>query len=194
MDKRDIRKTLLNARRELLPASVESKSAAILANLKSLPELADAAAVLTYVSSKDNEVDTHALIRWLLQERKPVLVPVARTGRRLDWSVLYSIEELAPAQFGILEPRTECLRVTEPPRNSAAIVPGIAFTKDGHRIGYGGGYYDVFLAGFDGPTIAPAFELQLIDNFPRAAHDFPVSCIVTENRIIRTRPTYKHYA
>jgi 5-formyltetrahydrofolate cyclo-ligase len=60
------------------------------------------------------------------------------------------------------------------------LVPGIAFTAQGYRVGFGGGYFDRFLAGFPGVSIGLAFDLQMTAEFSPDAHDVPVQWIVTE--------------
>jgi len=186
--KRVIRAGALAARRALTPEEAERKSAAIRQRLISLPEFNAARALLVYVSSKDNEVDTLALIRTALEAGRTVLVPVAMPStREMLWSELKSLDELEPSTFGIMEPRKECVRPREHTETDAAIVPGIAFDTAGHRIGYGGGYYDRFLAAFHGTTIALAYELQIYESIPAEPHDRRVGFIVTENRIIECR-------
>ena len=180
MTKAEIRQRCLEARRNLSPEEVAAKSQAIIEGLARLDAFREATTVLCYVSSKDNEVDTHALIESMLAEGRTVLVPIAEPDRTLTWSRLEGLDEVAPSCFGILEPRPECRRPTPPPSDALVIVPGIAFTPGGYRIGYGGGYYDRFLAHHKGPTIALAFDCQLIPAFPRSPHDRRVDAVVTE--------------
>jgi len=186
--KRAIRAEALAARRALTPEEAERKSAAVLKRLISLPEFNAARALLVYVSSKDNEVDTLALIRTALERGRTVLVPVAvQSTREMVWSELKSLDELKRSTFGIMEPREEWVRPCEHTETDAAIVPGIAFDVAGYRIGYGGGYYDRFLAAFHGTTIALAYELQIYESIPAEPHDRCVDLVVTENRIIDCR-------
>ena len=167
----------------MAPEEVASKSRAIRERLERIPAFAEARALLCYVSSKDNEVDTHALIASLLKEDRTVLVPIAESDGRLAWSERRSLDELAPSRFGIFEPRPETRRIVSPPADALVLVPGVAFTRDGRRIGYGGGYFDRFLATYQGLCVGVAFELQIIDDFPSSAHDIPVACVLTESNI-----------
>ncbi len=187
-DKKAIREELLGARRALSPAEAAAKSAAICASVATLPEFAGATAVLTYVASKDNEVDTKPLIERLLAEERRVLVPATLGKGRMVWSQLEGMEELAPATFGVLEPRPEFRRDTPPPSGSIVLVPGLAFTEAGWRIGYGGGYFDRFLAGFSGTKISVAYAMQIISEMPVEAHDVPMDVIVTEAGLHRCHP------
>lgn len=186
-DKKTIRQRLLAARQALSLAEVTEKSAAIGANVKTLPEFTAASTVLTYVASKDNEVDTKPLIQWLLREQRTVLVPATLGKGQMAWSRLEEMAELAPATFGVLEPKPEYRRDTVPPAGSVVLVPGLAFTETGWRIGYGGGYFDRFLAGFHGAKIALAYAMQMVPEVPVAPHDVPMDVIVTEAGIHRCK-------
>ncbi len=188
--KSETRQKCLATRKNMAPDEVAAKSRAITERLKALDEFRKATTILCYVSSKDNEADTHALIESLLAEGRTVLVPVADREGILLWSRIEGLSELAPARFGILEPRPECRHLTVPPAESPVVVPGIAFTPDGCRIGYGEGYYDRFLAHHPGPGIALAFEVQIVPTFDRNHHDIAVDTIVTEQTVYRPSAEY----
>jgi len=166
-------------------AEVARKSGAIVERLKTLPAFTSAEAFLCYVSSKDNEVDTHGLLDWLLHARRTVLVPISEPDGTLLWSRIRSLDVLLPGRFGILEPREPARRIMRPPPSSVVIVPGVAFTSDGCRIGYGGGYFDRFLAQYGGPVVALAFDLQIVSSFQVETHDIPMDFVVTETAIYR---------
>lgn len=185
MNKSELRERTLDVRRSLSTETVSVGSRAIVSRLKALPEFAQANCVLTYVSSKDNEVDTHGLIEDLLREGRTVLVPIAGRNRSMEWSRLLSLDELAAGRFGILEPPPEARRIEAAPDGSVVVVPGVAFTRDGWRIGYGGGYFDTFLARFTGTSIAIAFEAQLLNSIPADEHDVPIDIVVTERAVYR---------
>lgn len=188
-EKGALRKRLLDIRRAIAPADYDRKCARIRQTLLSLPEVRDAPTVLTYVSSRDNEVDTQEVIRHLLDAGRAVLVPVTRPERRLIWCPITSLGDLSPGRFGILEPSPERRQPVAPPTDAPVLVPGIAFTPDGYRIGYGAGYFDRFLACHVGVKVGLAFECQIVDAFPRMAHDIAMDLIATEHRLIRPRTT-----
>ena len=187
MNKKDLRRVSLALRRALTLDEVTVRSATILQRARDLSEFANAHTLLCYVSSKDNEVDTIPLIREALARGVVVLVPIARQGGVMEWSHLYALEELVPSRFGILEPAPETCRIVSPPQDAVVIVPGIVFTPTGHRVGYGGGYYDRFLATHPGPSIALAFEVQIIDSLNIEPHDTPVDFLITESQVFRCR-------
>ena len=92
-------------------------------------------------------------------------------------------DELIPGELGILTPAGE-----EPFKTDIDIVitPGLGFTRTGHRIGYGRGYYDKWFARNSvAHKIAVTFEAQIVDSLPVAETDIPVDIIVTEQGIIR---------
>ncbi len=178
-NKAQLREAALAWRRSLPEAVAVERGRAIQENLFGLESYCAASAILVYLSAIDNEVDTFGIVRREWIQERDVLVPVMAPGRRLNWSRIESMDDLAPGRFGLLEPRPECLRLTPPPTDSACLVPGIAFARNGHRIGYGGGYYDRFLADFPGTSIAVAYEGQWTE-FEPEPHDVPVEYIVTE--------------
>jgi len=180
LSKADIRKRFLDARRALTKQEVASRSLVIMEQLAPLPQFQEARVTLSYIPSRDNEVDILPLIHSKLDEGMTVLVPVTMSRSCLVWSRLKAFCDLAPARFDIVEPRPECHEFMTPPENSVVLVPGIAFSFRGERIGYGGGYFDRFLAHFHGCKIGLAFDLQMTESIPSEAHDIPMDIIVTE--------------
>jgi 5-formyltetrahydrofolate cyclo-ligase len=67
------------------------------------------------------------------------------------------------------------------------IVPGLAYTREGYRLGFGGGYYDRYLQNYHGKTISLAFNEQLVPNFLVEEHDIPVSEIITNLGVIKIK-------
>jgi 5-formyltetrahydrofolate cyclo-ligase len=149
----------------------------------------NADSVLCYVSTPE-EVSTDDLIRLLQTDFKVKTLAVPRvSGDEMDFYVIHSREDLEPGHFGILEPKAHC----EPfrsYRNTICITPGLIFTEDGYRLGYGKGYYDKFFE--EHPEllkIGLSFENNIhpknfmkIDKF-----DIPVDIIITERRVIDVR-------
>ncbi len=181
MDKKTLRRHMLALRRALPPEQAKAKSVAVTKRLLDLPEVCNADTILSYVSSKDNEVDTREFIRALLQDHRRVLVPVMQPAQQLRWSHLESLNELQPNRFGIFEPLPDDYRFSTAPESSVCIVPGIAFSIDGHRIGYGGGYFDRYLSeNSDICSIGLAFEVQTTAVWVPELHDVQVKAVLTE--------------
>ena len=179
-DKEELRKSYLARRNTLSPREVLDKSEAIHWHLTETPAFRLSRTVLSYVS-KDKEVETHHLIDAVLNHGHKVAVPIVRKKPLLDWSILERLDDLALSAFGILGPRPEKRRMLELPCDATVLVPGIAFTPVGHRVGYGGGYFDHFLSTHEGPKIGLAFDIQLVDAFPIEPHDMAVDFIITES-------------
>ena len=175
-----LRKKMLARRRAMAPEAVRAGSAAIAACLWQLSRFRRAGTLLTYVASKDNEVDTLPIIEQAITEGRRVMVPLSTSSGELRWSNLWNTEDLVPGLFGILEPRPEVRELALPPEQSICLVPGIAFNKKGQRLGYGGGFFDRFLAHYRGRTIGLAFGTQLLDVLPQEQHDQKVDWLVTE--------------
>jgi 5-formyltetrahydrofolate cyclo-ligase len=95
------------------------------------------------------------------------------------------MEDLEPGFKGIPEPVEACERVG-PEAVDLVIVPGVAFDVRSGRLGYGGGFYDRFLASCRAPRIAVAFSMQIVDGVPCDEHDLPVDVVVTETGEIRS--------
>ncbi|HEX4142576.1 MAG TPA: 5-formyltetrahydrofolate cyclo-ligase [Pirellulales bacterium] len=161
--------------------------------LAELPEYVAARSVLFYVDVRA-EVRTQHFLPTALAEGKQVVVPYCNAGR-LELFRLESMTELAGGSFQILEPRPE-LRSQSRRRISIdqvdlVIVPGVAFDRDGARLGHGLGYYDKLLAGAreQTPRVALAFDCQIFPTLPTAPHDVPMHIIVTERAVYRVGQT-----
>jgi 5-formyltetrahydrofolate cyclo-ligase len=134
-----------------------------------------------------SEWQTRPLFAQCWSAGKTTVAPrVNRRTRMLELHAVSDLErDVASGYLGIFEPQPHC-----PSVDVAAIdwvlVPGVAFDLAGHRIGYGGGYYDRLLPTLreDAPRIAGAFELQIVERVPASAHDLKVDAIVTEARTI----------
>lgn len=90
-------------------------------------------------------------------------------------------EALHPGPFGILEPGPDPGRLVETSAaGSLCVVPGLCMGRDGSRIGYGGGYYDRFLARYRGVTVGVCYDAVLFDSLPQTAEDRRLRWIATE--------------
>jgi 5-formyltetrahydrofolate cyclo-ligase len=185
--KKNFRTAALRARDALSEQQRKLKSSLIMDRLYSMPVVQEAFLFFVYVSFS-SEVDTHGLIRMLLAEGKNVSVPcIERSSKIMRASRIKSMEDdLAPGCYGILEPAPGCLNPVENRTIDVVIVPGAAFTPDGFRIGYGGGFYDRFLKNCPAVTVGIAFDLQVFDKIPFDVQwDVPLDYVVTESSIIQ---------
>lgn len=136
-----------------------------------------------------DEVATKGIVQAALADGKQVVAPVVKAERqRLQFSRIENYElDLAPGYRGILEPVTP--RWVDLMRIELFMVPGVVFDQRGYRLGRGLGYYDRCLSRVKGRSIicALAYELQVVETLPTAAHDVPMDYIVTERRVIETK-------
>jgi len=153
------------------------------------PAVEASAFVMLYLSLPD-ELPTDAIIRRLWQMGKRVLVPVVdgATSMHLTECVAGDFGSLPLGSFGIREP--EGAAFTSLQSIGAAIVPGMAFSRDGYRLGRGRGYYDRFLPLLPHcRRIGLAYSFQLIDILPHLEHDARMDAIITPDESISIIPT-----
>ncbi|MBQ3427906.1 MAG: 5-formyltetrahydrofolate cyclo-ligase [Clostridia bacterium] len=176
MTKNEIRAAAKARRRSLTHNEIVTKSEAALTLL--LPYLENADTVFCYMAAF-NEPRTGELIERLISYGKRVAVPVTDTVSNTITPVLYTgRQELISGAMGIPEPKSRITVASD--EIDAAVIPGIAFDRDGTRIGFGAGYYDRFLEGFKGLKIGLCYDFQVYDRLPRDTHDIPMDVIVTE--------------
>lgn len=189
-DKSSLRSNYLTARRRIDPATKAALDARILERLAGFDLYADAGLVLAYVSY-GNEVDTRAVIESALASGKRVAVPrVLPHKHKMDFYEIDGMGDLEEGFKGILEPRCGVSSPlgTVDLLGSVCLVPGLVFDSAGHRIGYGGGYYDRFLQFYPGDKIALARSAQVSSNpLPTESCDVPVDFIVTDSGVWHCR-------
>jgi len=186
MNKQEIRKRILSLRDSQTEFSAITKSELIQKRLFNLPEFKKAKTILFYVSMR-SEVRTEQMIKQALKQGKKVIVPISDVkDRKLILSELKDFDELELGTFNIFEPKKEFFRPVSPEELDLIIVPGVAFDKDGDRIGYGMGFYDNFLSSLKKriPVVGLAYELQIVDDIPMHDKDVTVDKVVTEESII----------
>ena len=154
-----------------------------------MPAYRAASSVLAYLNF-GAELETEGWVQAALAEGKQVLLPrVNRASGHLDLHQVRDLsQDTAPGMWGIREPIPErCIRMDAAGTLDFILLPGVAFTRDGARLGYGGGYYDRLLARLpDRPAlVAGAYALQVVDELPQEATDRKVEWLVTEYETIR---------
>ncbi|HAQ06621.1 MAG TPA: 5-formyltetrahydrofolate cyclo-ligase [Bacillus bacterium] len=135
--------------------------------------------------SKSPEVDTFQLIRKAWEQGKRIVVPKCEANSRsLNFRELTRFSQLETVYFGLYEPVVGETKSVDPVEIDLIVVPGLAFSKNGYRLGFGGGYYDRFLQNYQGNTLSLAFQKQLIPDLPIETHDIAVGKIITEAEVI----------
>ena len=187
-EKRQIRKTIIAAREQLPPDVRAEYNAAITERLLQLPEYIRAETVLGYMNF-GSEFASELWVAQVLADGKRLILPkVNHHTNQLD---LYRVDDpenqLESGLWGIREPVVErCKRLDDINEVEFALLPGIAFSRNGARLGYGGGFYDKLLAHVSHrPALATAaFGLQIVTQIPQEATDVRVGWIVTEAETI----------
>lgn len=181
-EKQQTRQAMKQLRDDMTNEQVEEKSAAIAMNLHGIRKYKEARILLLY-AAKGNEAMTRELIEKAITEGKRVLLPITDNEKReLQVGEARSYGELRKGAFGILEPGEKATAG----KIDVAVVPGIAFDRHGHRLGYGLGYYDKLFARQSEITkIGLAYDFQVVERLPREEHDHPMDFIVTESRVMR---------
>lgn len=176
-------------RAQIRTFSLEEKArsdARIFRAVLSLPLYQRAKVVFVYVSL-DWEIDTRALIQDALLEGKTVAVPKCLPGGRMEVYRLKDFHQLKAQTLGILEPGEDMDRMTKE-QLELALIPCLSCTRDGIRLGQGGGYYDRFLAGTPWiDKVALCRESLLSANLPCEEHDVRMDAVLTETAFLRRK-------
>ena len=188
LNKQSLRKQLLIERGNLPPEFILENSKKIAENLINLSIYQSSTNIMLYIATQD-EVQTKEIIESAQRDRKRIFIPliIRRDNVLLPSLVIDFEKELIPGVLGIYQPRKEFYRIYPPSVLDIIIIPGVAFTVQGHRLGRGGGYYDRFLSQLESKTlsIALSFEMQILNKIPIDVQDMPVDYIITEERVIR---------
>ena len=172
--KSDIRKQILSQLKALPQAQKEKMDHALTKRFLHHPFYQEAKTIATYLSFP-HEFQTDSLIKQTQKDGKEIVIPKTYPKGKMDF-VLYEPEKLERNSFGLLEPQGD-FTILEPSQIDLIHVPGLAFTNEGYRIGYGGGYYDRYLADFDGKTVSTLYPFQLLD-FQHQTFDIPVQEVI----------------
>ncbi len=191
--KPDIRKRLLALREQLAPMTRAASSAAINARIVRLESYRQANNILGYMNI-GAEFASEVWVRQVLADGKRLVLPrVNRDTKRLE---LYRVDDpdwqLAEGMWGIREPVVErCERLNGLNEVEFVLLPGVAFTREGARLGYGGGFYDKLLSCGSEQSrasrpalVAAAFAVQIVEQIPQEKTDVKVGWIITEQETI----------
>ena len=174
MDKAALRRQIAAQKRALSPVQIECTSAVLAERLFAHPLYQNARAIYAYLSY-NQEVRTAPILRRAWCDGKRVAVPRV-AGERMDFLWITPESVFAPGYGGIPEP-VDGARADDP--TALVLMPGLAFDPDGNRLGYGGGFYDRFLAQEPHhPTLALCYEFQMQAHLDTEEFDIPVDTVL----------------
>ena len=179
--KENLRRKMRLLRGRLSPEDKLPLDEQIAQRLWNWPEFQKAQVIYLYASLKQ-EVDTWGILEQLWIKKIPVALPRVE-GKLLQFFFVDNRGALETGTYGILEPAKTCLPAQIP--DAMVIIPGLVFSVSGDRIGYGGGYYDRYLAQYPKhPCVALAYPFQIKNSIATEKTDRRIQWIVTSDRII----------
>ncbi|HJV45460.1 MAG TPA: 5-formyltetrahydrofolate cyclo-ligase [Bacillota bacterium] len=193
MDKKELRKMVLQVREALDKNQSRVKSEIISQRILNLPQYQKATCVFTFIPF-GHEVDIRPVLEDGIKQGKRMVIPKTFTKEKYiatyeftDWN------QLVAGVYGILEPDPGKAIEVRPDEIDFIVIPGVAFDRMGGRLGYGGGFYDRFLSNYDRlpSLVAVCFQEQLVERIPMKPHDFKVDYIITDVEMIDCRKINK---
>ncbi len=182
MDEKQLLRKKYIAIRDSVGEKTEKYSRLICEKCALLPEFEMAGTVLLYFA-KGSEVDLSGLAGLALDMGKCVAYPRCREKGEMTFHKISSLDELKEGAFGIMEPSEDAPLCDD--GGAICFIPALAYDKDGFRLGWGGGYYDRYLAPFKGTKIGVAFDVCVTERLPRGKHDIKTDYIITESQVKR---------
>jgi 5-formyltetrahydrofolate cyclo-ligase len=183
-----LRRRFAAQRGALSETTILQKSATIAGHVMSLPAFYTSQTLMAYLALAQ-EVQTRCLIEAARQQHKRIVVPVVARNTLLAVELPMDTAQLQRGAYGIFEPRG-AQAVVCPEEIDFVLVPGLAFDRQGGRVGFGRGYYDRFLCQL--PVTARycglAFTMQVVPHVPRLPYDICMHYVATEEEIIYCLP------
>lgn len=184
-DKNTIRKQMKALQRALSDKERRLTGQAVEKQLFLMPEFQKCCIFFTYLSYR-TEIPTHELINSAIAAGKTVAAPKVTGDGTMVFYQIDSLQSCVPGAFGIPEPQGG--RVLTPEMaDSFLLLPGLAFTRTGKRLGYGGGYYDRYLNAYsEAFRAAPAYPFSVLEDIPTAEHDMRADAVILPTGVIYT--------
>jgi 5-formyltetrahydrofolate cyclo-ligase len=184
-DEKKYLRAILRETRESMPAKLVAQASACVQSAFLTADFYHAARAIVLYSALGNEVSTDLILHNAIDSGRAVFYPrLERDAGKLAICPVASRMDLAPGAYGILEPATSPIEIASMPP-CTVVVPGLAFTREGARLGRGGGHYDRLIAALPlhAITVGLAYSFQLLDHLPQSASDRRLSFVVTESAI-----------
>ena len=175
MNKKELRDAIRAKKRAMTPEEIEERSAQLGELLAGSPAYREADTIYGYLPY-NQEVRTVPMLEQALKDGKKVAVPKVY-GDEMKFLYLDDLTKVSKGYAGIPEPIADGPVADD--ETALVLMPGLAFDPQGHRIGYGGGFYDKFLAAEPNhPTLALCYEFQLLPELDTEEHDIPVDTVL----------------
>lgn len=175
MNKQELRRVIREKKRAMTSAEIEAKSARLGDLFAASESYRNAKTIYGYLPY-NQEVRTVPMLERALRDGKRVAVPKVY-GDEMKFIYLDDLTQVAVGYAGIPEPVADGPVAED--REALVLMPGLAFDRQGHRIGYGGGFYDKFLAAEpDHPTVALCYDFQMLEALETEKFDIPVDAVL----------------
>ena len=175
MDKKALRKQIRDLKREMSLEQITAKSAALMEKFCATRQYREAKTLYGYLPY-NQEVRTVPILEKALADGKRVAVPKVY-GDVMRFIYLDDLTAVEKSDMGIPEPVADGPVAEDP--TALVLMPGVVFDPAGHRIGYGGGFYDKFLSGEPNhPTVALCYDFQVFPNLETEEFDVPVDVVL----------------
>ena len=175
MDKKELRRQIRELKRAMTSEQIDAASARLGELFLNCPQYKEAKTIYGYLPY-NQEVRTVPMLEQAMREGKRVAVPKCY-GDEMRFIYMDDLCKVEKGYANIPEPIADDPVADD--KTALVLMPGMAFTKDGKRMGYGGGFYDKFLAAEpDHPTVALCYDFQMVEDLPTEDYDIPVDCVL----------------
>ena len=175
MNKQELRKSIRQQKRAMTPQQIEEKSAELLRLFTASEAYRNAKTLYGYLPY-NQEVRTVPILERALRDGKRVAVPKVY-GEEMRFLYLEDLSQVEIGYAGIPEPIADGPIADD--KTALVLMPGLAFDPQGHRIGYGGGFYDKFLSQEPThPTVALCYDFQVLPQLETEEFDIPVDAVI----------------
>lgn len=175
MDKKALRKEYLKIRQDIKDKIEKSND--VFNKITNLDIYKNSKTIGIYYSM-DDEVSTISLIDYSLKLGKEVCIPRVINNNEMEFYKIVDRNNLSKSKYGVLEPTNNNL--VDPKSIDLMIVPGVVFSKELYRVGYGAGYYDRYLPKTNAYKVGLSFKETLIDKVPYDENDVKLDLIITD--------------
>ena len=175
MDKKILRRKIRTLKHQMTEQEIESASCDLCRQFLESDQYRSAKTIYGYLPY-NQEVRVIPMLEQAMRDGKKVAVPKVY-GDDMKFIYMTDLTQVSKGYAGIPEPVADGPVAKDP--EALVLMPGLAFTKEGNRMGYGGGFYDKFLAREPKhPTVALCYAFQIVESIPTEEFDIPVDCVL----------------